>query len=673
MASNVITMILPLLFKVLLLPGTFFPMHGHGYGAVPGDTLVTAGPDSISSNFVLRTGDLFWQSGWNYVSTDRMSVKVHTGYYGYEGPQPQVVLDGIPVDTQFMGVMYPQHLPVAYSDISKLETGSGPGVRNGISYQAGVLNIDTAPVKEGFSLNTFFYAGHQGGEPGPWVYDEEKISPNIERFGPGVDVSAVYKSGEWYGKGLLRYHNYDPMDLAMQLRIKNMRSFFDTGEFLDTHATTMLGMGEAGYRNEDVSFKARAAQSSSSEYLFFHPLGREIPTEFDLSRYTASVDYNFDEYWVFRTMFQKQEKEYGYRRNLQEFEFGYREDVSTFRLSFLMDTGNNRLDIGSEFKFLNAAGADSLDEGRRYATVFIDGGISVTPSTELDFTQKVIHRDPDMALESVLGLRQEIGRKWEASVRGFYSGILPETASPANVWTSVGYTLYDRLDVAAAVPDTLEKTRTVSLSSDHKIDISDRFSFHAGISWIRHLSFSVPWQPVQYDSLFNTSPGIYTLFENQSGERYELQAGFDHSPSPRFSHRFRFGAHETISGDPAYTQYWEKIPSRFLQYSLHLKPFRDLEIDIKTEYRPETQWDEFDAVEGRQTRSFHEQYPLSFLTMRSRTPEHVDIDFRVAKWFWKQKFRALLMMKNLLNNDSFSHPLGVREGFNFMARFELRL
>src|SRR5680860_942873 len=97
--------------------------------------------DTIRAASVMRPNDLVKQiPRWNMASTDLFTYRLDSGLYGYYGPQPQIMIDGIPVDANYFGSQNLNMLPLFIDNIETSTSRFTPGVYNNTLAGAGLID-----------------------------------------------------------------------------------------------------------------------------------------------------------------------------------------------------------------------------------------------------------------------------------------------------------------------------------------------------------------------------------------------------------------------------------------------------------------------------------------------------------------------------------------------------
>lgn len=629
--------------------------------------------DSLGSNFILRVEDFFDDSHLHFFSMDRMSAKTGSRYYGFEGPKPQLILDGIPFRADYFGTFYSQLLPQALPQINRIEIQEGVGTVQGIPRNSASLHFISEPLRDGISVFLSGQTGHNTGEPGPWVYDPESVTPNVERFGPWGDAGLALKVGPWYARGIITSHTYKRLDVSVQNRIKSLRSIPQTGQSLDVDATNTVGLAETGWKSDRLDVRLQATRTEGKDFYYFHPLGKEVPAVLEAEQYSAFAAFQLHDVWSLQTVVQHREHTFLKRRNQFRHEFGLSEENRSLRASTKIGTESNFIEAGTEIEQLNFSGEFmNKDHQVDRKSLFMDGRLRLFPGLHLHSYQNLSFRKGDHALQSNGGFDIDLMPSWNLLFQAGYSELFPDVSNPLDYKIANGYTILEQLNIESNVADVPENSRLTTFSFTNQLQLPGQVNLTTSLEMIRHLSLNIPFQPVDYSLSFNTFPGEYQRFDGKKGQRFYADISIEHLLSDRFKQQLSASLSSTIEGDEVYKEYWKTIPAEILRYRATFKPYPDLELMLNIKYRSSARWSEFENIDGELNRSFFDQIPFQTFQFSSTTPRHLNVDARVSKWFWKQKLRGVLLFKNVLNRDLQYHPIGVIEDFGFMARVEMR-
>lgn len=626
--------------------------------------------DSAEGNFKVRNLSLFTAADQHYFSTDRLSYRSYNRITGYDGTRPVVMLDGLPVDADFFGNLNPQYLPVASGQISRFDKQEGFGFAGTVAYQAGLYKIESFPLDQGWSVYGSTQISNETGEPGPWVYDPNRVTPNVERFGPGTDLSVNYRGDNLYVKTLYRYHRHLNTDLAIQNRMRTVVSV-PGGEFEPSRGLNQLGMVETGSSSERAEFKARALYGESEEFLFFRPLGREIPLHKKRSGVALTGNFQMNSNWSLRTLFTAGQTEFGYRVNRFDYNPDLKHRNMQVQAAFQRESEVGVLMAGIN-RDQNRTDAPGLagyeaDEWALTGKIFreITDGLSLNTEARAAY-------DDDWFRSVSAAAEYSITNNWQISTKAAVIEMNPKQSHFYNHLVLQGYTLFENLDIQSEMPGEITKEKAYTIEVMQTLRLSESFQLMSEAAATSHRSFHIPFQGVEYEERMHTMPGLYQFIAGQTGNRIDLSSELNYTPGTRFQARLFAGYNRTLNGSEEYKTYWEMIPQWQVRYTTGFSPYPDLEIQFSAWYRSSSFWKEYDQIDGELFSSANPRYPPSFGTFSNRVPAHLQLNAKVAKWFWEQKLRTIVMVKNITNREVYSHPIGAREGLTFVLKAEFR-
>jgi len=545
--------------------------------------------------------------------------------------------------------------------------------RKSTLYGREIISIDSRSVEDGLKISGAATISNEAGEPGPWVYDPEQVTPNVERFGPGVDLVASYGRNEFYGRGQFRFHRHMNSNLSIQDRMKNMLAFPAEGEWLQAEARTKSGMAIAGYQNENTHIRARVLFAESDEFLFLRQLGREVPSAPALRQYSFAADFNPRENLYVQSYSKYQTREIDYRRNQFEHRFDWSENSTTLHSYIRYQNNRHHIGLGGAFRVIDTKAPGLEKSLRYYGDLFIDGGFVLNEDVTIFSSAKVTFHEDTPGFYSLFGFELNFMPRLKTHFSASYDELPFQFSNPMDDLILRGYDLQSQFGIPYEPISTGENSSLIEFTAGNTVTFSDRLEMNADVTFMLHRSFHIPFQPVEYNLELHTLPGNYRLMENESGSRAQFSVGMSHQLSEKFNHELKSTFSTTVSGSEPYRNHWQQSPRLWVLYAADFSPFHDLDLRAQIRYRSATVWYEFDDLDGEHYRSFYRQFRFSYGTFTNSPPAHLNIDLSAAKWFWHQRLRAVVMVKNLLNRDYFPHPLAVREGFTFALKAEVRL
>lgn len=628
--------------------------------------------DSLDNAGRMRPNDIVEENKqWNRASTDLFTYWMDSGLYGYYGAQPKILLDGIPVDINYFGWQNVNMVPLFVEDIEKSTSRFIPQVYENSLASAGLIDFRTAAVDTGLSFKSSFYIGNESGDPGPFIFDSLKTTPNIDRWGPDGSFSVAYRKANWYTKGLFSFRNHQQTDLISNQRIHITASVLGTNQQYENYKIQTIarsGLFETGYSAKNWNIKARALYGEDKNYLFLQAFGREIPTKNKYLQIALEGEYETGD-WLFSNRYIGHDKRIGKRFPLHTYMFDWSQTSHTFSSSAKYRGANYSFKPGIIYERLRTEAPGIRQPYNDLATFFLDGRFTLSPFS--DFTVHFnIDYDEDQAAESLrFGLPTSFVEEWKIIPELFYSEQLPLRQNSFPYWLSRGYTFADFLDISINQPLESFNNKLTGVKLTNRFFISDNFSLELEQKIIHHDALNIPWQVVEENEFLDTQPGQFTA-TREGGTRFEFRAQITNSISGMLRQQFHIQLQNTISGTARYKQYYRQIPETKISYQLDITPVPNLNLSLLASYRSSTEWLEYQALEGVEYKlpSGIPIRPFSGI-FHTKTPSFTNVVVSAQKWFWDRRINTQFSVQNLLNQEVRTHTLGAE----LFTKFNIKL
>ena len=630
--------------------------------------------DSLRDASFMRPLDLVQEDvRWNMATTDLFTTWLSNGLYGFYGPQPTILVDGIPVDANFLGWQNLNMLPIFIGNVEETTSRFVPQIYHHTLASGGLINFKTAPVDTGWSGSVSYYVGNETGDPGPYVYDSLKTTPNIDRWGPDAAVSVAYGYDGWYSKGVFIFRKHQPTDLNSNLRLHITNSLLGTNEGYVNHPIyieSKSGLFETGYHTDRWSIRGRYSFGTSEDYLFFQPFGREVPAKTAFQQAALQASYRFNR-WLVEGSYIAHHKTIEKRVDLHSYIFDWEQWTHTTALSGQYEGDWFRLKSGIIYEQL-LTGAPGIDDEKDVITTFyVNGRLPLGNSTlymqnNLDFHRKTI------AGTVRLGSSLQLTDHWNMEPQIFYSQVLPIRQHAFAYWASRGYTFGKRLGIAYDGHSMVYENKLLAIHLRNQFTLSPHFSLILEQQLTHHYWFNVPWQIVEYNRATHTRPESFTVTRT-SGDRLSLMTQLQHTISNQLQQTLSLHTQRTLSGGSRYKAYFEQIPETKLIYQLDIRPVSGLLLSLNASYRSSTRWKEFEAIEGEEYR-LPVGIPIRDFsgTFHTQTPSYFDVGLSVQKWFFDHHFSTQFSVQNLFNDEVRMHPMGAKLATKFNVKIGLR-
>jgi hypothetical protein len=617
-------------------------------------------PDSLNDALTLRPNDIIKQaSRWNNASIDLFTYWLDAGLYGYYGPQPTTFIDGIPVDANYFGWQNLNMLPINMNNLEGTVSRFSPQVYQGTMAGGGIIDFKTVAIDTGFNINSSVYFGNETGDPGPFVFDSLKTTPNIDRWGPDGNLSLSYLKNEWYAKGAFSIRNHQQTDLISNQRITITSSVLGTNqEFVNykIQTTTLSGLVETGYNSDRWNVKARALYGEDQDFLFFQPFGREIPTKTTYGQLALKGDLQAGK-WTFGGQYVAHNKTIGKRYDLHTFIFDWDQTSHAFSADAEYQTSGLSLKPGIAYERLNTQAPGIAQPYNDLITFSLDNRTSISSTAAITFRGNIDYDEQRTALTFNVGVPATISDYWSIKPEVFYSELNPLREESFAYWQTRGYNFGQELGIPTGDVSYFQNT-ILGAALENNFNISKNWMVSIQPKYIRHRTLNVPWQLVRENEFFDTLPGEFTNTA-ENGSRLSFLAEIRHHTNQLLHQKLTIYLQRTINGTDRYKEYFKQIPETKIDYQLSLYPVSDLSISLQGTYRTSTEWKEYDALDGVEYRlpSGIPIRPFSG-TFDTQTPSFLNAKLGVQKWFWNGRLNTKFSVQNLLNQEVRTHTLG---------------
>lgn len=658
----------PYLINILFLLTLFFvsrPAPGICQSAVPADSL------SYTDTGAIRPIDLVpEQAFWNKASPDLFTYWVDSGLYGYYGPQPEILLDSIPVDINFFGWQNLNMLPIHLPEIIKTVTVSGGQSYQSTYAEAGAIDFISHKPDSGLSVSTSVYWGNETGDPGPWIYDSTRVTPNVDRWGPDLTGNISYRFDKWYAKSILSLRNHQQTDPISHRRLHNTMRALGTTGFNPIQTTSRSGLWESGYLSETWNLKVRGIQSKDENYLFLQPFGREVPSRSEYTQLAGNVNYSAD-LWSFNMRYIREMQKLGRRNEEHNYVFNWKEQGNTYFGSVSYQSNSLQLYGGFEREEKEISVPGLTEETYSVNTLFANAKIKPGKEFQIKLESGFSFSNGAAARNFRSGFELQPLGGWDVEVIGNYNEVLPIRQQTITYWITKGYTFFDELGIDYGTVLTVTRNRLWDIHFKNSIRPTSKLIINLSIRFIHHLELNIPWQEVSFSSQFDTEPERF-INSGESGSRILLYGSLTHTPRNWMTQKLGLHMSQTPGGSDRYRTYFRQIPRRKVTYQLKLTPVQNLDFSLEGRYQSSAHWEEFEALDGQQYEDIDNLFPVYTGTFQSTVASHFNIDVSARKWLWNKKLNLQFTVQNLLNDEVRMHPMGADRSLLFNIKAEAR-
>ncbi len=632
--------------------------------AIMGQSASHQAPDSLIDATALRPADFVISSpGWKSTSIDLYTYNFSNGLYGNYGLQPEIMIDGIPVDINFFGWQSLNMLPIYLPGLSDVTAVSEPSIYNSTTQTAGVIDFHNNRVASGLNAGGQIYLGNETGDPGPWIYDSTRVTPNVDRWGPDAGAHLSIEKNGWYSRGMYMLRRHQQTDPLTHRRLhQTMRSLGGT-RFYPIQTNSQSGLFETGYISDRLTVKARGMVAEDRNYIYLQPFGREVPAEARYGQLAFDARYGIDS-WNFGLRYIINQKELRKRNPDHDYVFDWNQLGNSVKGSATYL--NQELAISASLNFDDLT---TKAPGIRRKNDFTTGlSLDITLNEDRAYSYRVsagldMHRD-EAATSLSASFLHKPDDYWSLQMEAFYDETLPIRQHSFGYWITRGYNFYRELNIELDPSLQIGKDRLTYLKLRNTVKPADHLSVSFTSQLTHHYELHIPWQEVEYHLQSGSVPGRFQV-SGEQGTRFGLQASAVYQALKWLRNEISIDLSTTLLGSGRYKAYFRQIPDTRITYRIDLNPVNNLNLSLQGRYRSSTQWKEFDALDGREYRDLDNLFPVFTGNYNSTVPSHLEIEVGVNKWFWEKRLNLQFTVQNLLNDEVRLHPFGADRALMF--------
>ncbi|MCB2200388.1 hypothetical protein KQI63_13350 [bacterium] len=648
------------LWIVLILGAYAAPLQAtmHGREVIHRQDILDAG--------ITRLGDVvLLADSW---STSTMDGFTHFASPGvlqpFEGQDYTVLIDGVPVDLQLFDSQMLNRLPISINEIDSVEFFNQPGLHEGIFTDRGLIHIHTQQPEAGYSLGASVRRGYVTRDNGTLSGVGDLATDDPDRVGPDVSLNGAVRHGEtWVAYSLKREEQ--PLD-GPKMRPR-LRTFQPNG---DAKLGLLGGSTRFGWTMFGGSHRALVGSSSIDPgFLFLPPYGREIPTQMTLDAATMSgsiptkwalVDYRLGA--VINTL--------DYQDNPYSIGFDYQRQDYRGSIEASRWLGPAHLLVGFqqhggyELSDSHKSGDETFGQSHLYGSIIYDQTPILRHTLAADLDARIDMRGVKASYRGELLLSDTRRLSFTTS----YTERLFD-ADPAT-WVTYGFDGYN------FAPDTLvtfqgtgyydvESVRQYSsfLDFEQRIGSSTRLTLGAFYRFVPATVIpSYSYSFVNADSALHVNREAW-IVSYQSGNLFggSVQLSNRLGKTIRQSLSYRWLNHR--DGTWLFAQTWKALPEHQAAWRVTWAPGHGTRLHTDLTWRSETEWAAFQSAADSSNGFF-----------KAGTDPILNLNVTVSQLMWKDRIRASLAVRNLLDQPRLTHPAASdEEGLTILLGFGIRL
>jgi hypothetical protein len=646
----------------------------------------------IQNSGLTRLGDIFrLLDNWMSSTIDGFDWKAGAnGLSPLQGQSWTLLLDGLAVDVDVFGTNNLNLLPVTLDQIDSVVVVSFPQVHAGEFADRGLIHIHTHQPPAGISFRGSLMGGNKTGDPGPYRYTSFS-SPNLDGIGPDASYTLGVNYGKWYAQGNFAtqiHFFHDPAMLERNTEILQLPSryaglddhvsmgsrtvqsfpgrfgFDDVFPGMRKYATSL----KAGARTETGRFDAFAGYSSADRYfLFFQPLGREIPVDYSYMHSGVSGSLSLSPGLNVLGRFKYSSNKLAEYPNSLGADFSWERRVLAMNVESSFIRGAMSTTAGGLFRKVALDTRFELDDDSYNVGSFY-GSVRYVMSERLrqEYSASVVFSDGETAFKASHANHWRVDARNVLSARFAYSERLFEEDNSLWYWAARGYDILDSLSVDYTINGDIGKSSLFASSVEWRRDIFDEFS---GALALSHRIFGDVYLEKQDFELSAEDCSFYSpvvVETGNNGDVFGLHLSADIVGPGYLKHHVFYNYLAAVAGDELFKDAWETIPAHRFGYRFTLFPSEGFHVWGMLSYLSSTSWVDYSSIDGTVCESTQTTNTY-YAKMESSTV----LDLQIQKWFWHKRVRGGFICRNVWNDELRYHPIGT--SFDLTFFFQLKL
>ncbi|OGU56855.1 MAG: hypothetical protein A2V66_14625 [Ignavibacteria bacterium RBG_13_36_8] len=608
--------------------------------------------EEIQSGGILRLSDIFFQIGASEVKTiDGYRIQTNINLLNPGWDQNWILMvDGQRIDLDYPYMKNINLLPFDLSEVDYIEVFTLPQISSGEYSDKGMIHIHTVKPADGLSIHVSTSSASEIGDPGPFKYTDTN-TPNIDQIGPYYSASISLGSEKLSLRMGVKHHMQIYSDPLIRKRMANYAWENKEMKLLGAYAKVEVDL----LNGKHILFAAHAHTGDplfysvyGSDLLFFNPYGAEIPVDpifnhVGLSGYfnltpSASINYQFkfsSSLLDFPMYYQKPAFDWNINNYNGYVEFENRKSDSEGLVGF----GINHVKFVTGYQLFGNSFTLFRIYGKYKKNYFDIISQTYFGSFVFDGTKTAVKA----------GVNSQIKMSKEVS---FLTGIsfsnrLPEEDNNLWYWSMKGYGFLNSYGLNYSIEDELSISKQFIAEAELHFDAGERFSFAFGGFFrlysnqnIEHHNYII--DPATY--LFDTETVVGS---NQNGSVFGPKFTFDQQISSSFHHKIYYRYIPIIDGTDEFYDVMLTFPAHKFVYTISYQPVSSFSLNTMFTYLSESFWPEYNSINTDSSNLYS-----------NNLKERLLIDLAAQKFFWHNRLRVSILLKNILGKEDKYHPIG---------------
>lgn len=597
-------------------------------------------------------------AGWDAAGVDGFTWWLSPrGLDFYGRPGWEVRIDGQPLELGLFGVRSLNRLPVSLWAIDSVAFHSVPGSAGVGSAAGGRIQIHTRRPAEGLSIRGHAATGNETGDPGPFFFTD-RATPNVDRIGSAGAGSISYRAGGVY----LEASGSVGERFVTDRRVRRRNQAITVADEIPIMEYA-AGSLRAGLEVGDASHHLLVGHSSTQDYFFLQPFGREVPVESPFTHIGLDgvVPLPGDGRLSYRAAYSRNALER--HPNTLGLDYDWAIEHWRARTEGRWRRRAYDISIGARLERTVAGTGFGLDDDA-YVLAGLHGSFAYRPAATggAALHLSMVGSGDGIAFDGALSGRVSPGRAHRLEAALSYTERLPEEDGRIWFWFQRGYDFLPRNGVAVEMDARLGEARRVSADVDWRMRLGAADELTLGAYARRFSGLALEDQLFRLDSAGIPWGGDVRLVGSRSGEVVGAGVALRSTRVPHLELLARYRFQDAVGGDSLFRAEWKPIPRSTAELVADYRPRPDLSLYASIRYRGSTRWPDYINAGAESGGLYSPDVEAA-----------ADLTVAVGKWLLGRRLRTSFAVRNVLNDTAPYHPIGAAYDLSLFVQGELAL
>ncbi len=545
-------------------------------------------------------------------------------------------VDGVPVDLRVLGMQDINSLPIALTEIDRVELYEQPTIIAGRFVPAGALDIRMRTPDERLAVRAHVFGGNESGDPGPFRYTA-LASPNIDRIGPTFQGSLSSAGSRWFVRVQGKADEHHATDERIRERVLTLYRGIKAPRLI---LGTMRA--EAGRHSPRGWSTAFGSASCLSGLWFFDPLGLELPAVHEFLQAGMTGGRMLSSALGLRWAATVTRSDFRVRSNPAGHD-GWTDD-RRFRGHVVVSAPQAEAGISTDVVYTSFKGESertSLTQLRAYVNAHhrTDSAVKVSGSLVVDWV------DVELSYAAIAGIEAALRPELTITATGTASRRHP--AQEQNFWYRVrkGYVPPSSVGIAPLGESAAAHMLTADLKASLRLSETVRFLLAGG--WRDFRGGTLVRMSPRYDEATTGFITPTSLHAGVPGRTARLGVTVEGTLRERLAARLYYGFLRSYSPREVFHEGWLNQPARRASATVRYAAAGRLTLFARIHSVGRSHWAVYDNAADASGGLYVSRIPSAHL-----------LDVTVTKSLWEHRMVATVSLRNVLNRAHRAHPAG---------------